>query len=77
MQCWTRYTKSVLIGGKACYGFGLANGLGIPKPGEYYARNADLIGGILWHLEEDGYVEDIGNNRWRITEKGVSKIEGV
>ena len=51
--------------------------LGIPKPGGYDARNADLIGGILWHLAEDGYVEDIGNNRWRITDKGVSKIEGV
>lgn len=49
--------------------------LGIPKPGEYYARNADLIGGILWHLEEDGYVENIGNNRWKITEKGVKFIE--
>lgn len=51
--------------------------IGIPKPGEYSSPNADLIGGILWHLEEDGYVEHTGGNRWRITEKGVSKIEGV
>ena len=49
--------------------------LDIPQPGEYSARNADLIGGILWYLEEEGYVEDIGNNRWRVTEKGVSFIE--
>ena len=49
--------------------------LGIPKPGEYDAPNADLIGGILWHLEKDEYVEDIGNNRWRITEKEISFIE--
>ncbi|MDE0085658.1 MAG: hypothetical protein OXU23_08120 [Candidatus Poribacteria bacterium] len=32
--------------------------LGIPKPGEYHAPNADLIGGILGHLKEDGYVEN-------------------
>lgn len=50
--------------------------LGIPTPSEYFSANADLIGGILWHLEEDGYVEDTGGNRWRITEKGVSYIEG-
>ena len=35
-----------------------------------------LIRGILEHLEDDGYVECMGHNRWQITRKGVSIIEG-
>ena len=47
-------------------------------PGEYGSYiysgyNAELISGILHHL--DDYVEDTGGNRWRITPKGVKFIE--
>ena len=64
------------IRGRSLLRIQISERIGIPKPGEYYSSNADLIGGILWHLEEDGYVENTGSNRWRITEEGVSVIEG-
>lgn len=50
--------------------------LDLPTPGPYTAFNADLIGGVLWHLEEAGYVECTGGLRWRITEEGIVFIEG-
>lgn len=52
--------------------------LGFPVPVGHYDRQstAGLIDGILWHLNADGYAEDRGGNRWRITEEGVNFIEG-
>ena len=50
--------------------------LGIHDPGGWTTANTGLIGGILGHLEEDGYAENLGNERWRITEAGVRFIGG-
>ena len=47
--------------------------LGIPK--QIYTPN-NLVRGILDILEEDEYVEFFVGGLWRITEKGVSVIEG-
>ena len=37
--------------------------------------NDNLIGSILVHLLEDESVDCAGNNRWEITQKGISVIE--
>ena len=39
------------------------------------ARHNALIYGILSYLSDDGYVRHIGQ-RWKITDKGVTFIEG-
>ena len=39
-------------------------------------NNVPLIEGVLWDIYDDGYVECTGNNRWYITPRGVSLIEG-
>ena len=49
---------------------------GIKAPGDRAIDNMQLIEGILQHLREDGTVESNAVNRWRITQKGVSLIEG-
>ena len=47
--------------------------LDIPK--RLYHSNR-LMRGILEILEDDDYVEFMGEGRWRITEEGVPVIEG-
>ncbi|MDE0084329.1 MAG: hypothetical protein OXU23_01350 [Candidatus Poribacteria bacterium] len=49
---------------------------GIKKPGGKDIDNVSLIEGILYHLREDRVVESNAVNRWWITEKGISLIEG-
>ena len=39
-------------------------------------NNDRLIEGILWELYEDEYVDNWGNQRWYITPRGISVIEG-
>lgn len=50
--------------------------LGIKKPDGRDADNIPLIEGILIHLQEDEVVDRNAVNRWRITEDGISHIEG-
>lgn len=50
--------------------------LGIKKPDGLDADNIPLIEGILIHLQEDEVVDSNAVNRWRITEDGISHIQG-
>lgn len=50
--------------------------LGIKKPGGRDIDNRPLIEGILIHLQKDEVVDSNAVNRWRITEDGISHIEG-
>ena len=49
---------------------------GIKKPGGRDSDNRPLIEGILMHLADEEGVDRNAVNRWQITEKGVSVIEG-
>ena len=49
---------------------------GIKKPGGRDIDNRPLIEGILMHLADEEVVDRNAVNRWQITEKGVSVIEG-
>ena len=48
----------------------------LQMPGGRNIDNVPLIQGILFHLREDKLVENNAINRWWITEKGISIIEG-
>ena len=51
--------------------------LGIPKVEERNpARNNSMIYGILTHLQDDRYACHNPGYGWKITEEGVSVIEG-
>ena len=46
------------------------------RPGGKYTAMEGLTHGILMHLLADEDVEWLGSGRWRITQKGVSVIDG-
>ena len=51
--------------------------LGIPRVDPDAGNLNSLFYGILSYLQADGHVHHEVRRGWQITEKGVSKIEGV